>query len=795
MSYIIDFSRVSRNDIALVGGKCAFLGDMIQHLTGLGIKVPPGFAITTNAYKQFLHDNQLDKKIQDALVKINIEDFDCLKKSSADIRNAILAADMPQTIIDDISKHYQTLAQNGKCNVAARSSATAEDLPEASFAGQQETLLNISNFANLLDSIKIVYASLFSERAISYRVHHHIPHEQVAISVGVQRMIRSDIGASGVTFTLDTESGFDKVVMINGVNGLGEAIVQGKVNPDEFYVHKPTLNLGFQSIISRKLGNKSAKMIYADNLKNGKPELVATSALEQQTFCITDEDVLTLAKEAVLIENFYQMPMDIEWAKDGIDNQIYTVQARPETIKSCSNKSVLEQYSLLEKSKVITVGRSVGQRIGQGTAKVITSHHDKHLIQKGDVLVTDCTDPDWEPIMKLASGIITNRGGRTCHAAIIARELGIPAVVGCQNATDVIKTNDQVTLSCAEGEKGFVYEGILKFDISKLEISEMPPLPVKMYMNIGNPDQAFAAQFIPNEGVGLARIEFVISNMIGIHPNAILQYPNLPDDLKLEIQHRTAGYSSPIEFYIEKLSEGISIICAAFYPKPVIVRFSDFKSNEYYNLIGGSLYEKHEPNPMLGYRGAYRYITEPFSKCFDMECEAVKRARNQKGLTNLHVMVPFVRTYKEAEAIANKLIACDLKRGDKGLEHYMMCEIPSNVILAEKFLTFFDGYSIGSNDLTQLTLGVDRDSELVADIFDERDDAVKSMLHSVIANCHAVNKYIGICGQGPSDHTDFAEWLLKEGITSMSLNPDTIVKTWLALAGSSQLTPPLLQVS
>ncbi len=778
MTNIIKFTDVTRSDVNLVGGKNAYLGDMIKHLSATAVKVPPGFAITTNAYQLFLQENELGTKILNELEKLNIENLDDLKSTSDKIREWVLTANLPISAINDITENYNNLSKD-EYQVAVRSSATAEDLPDASFAGQQETILNVSNLADLLNAIKRVYASLFTERSIAYRTHHGIDHKNVFISVGIQRMIRSDLGASGVAFTMDTESGFDQVVFITGIYGLGEMIVQGKTNPDEFYVHKPSLRQGHASIVNRKLGNKNIKMIYGDDTENVK--IVDVPAQDRQRYCLTDEDVINLAKYAIAIEDFYKMPMDIEWAKDGVDGEIYIVQARPETVKSRESKNIIEQYKLLEKGPLLTTGNSVGQRIGQGCAKVILNPHDKHLIKPGDVLVTDSTDPDWEPIMKKAAGIVTNHGGRTCHAAIIARELGIPAVVGCEDATEVIKSNDTITLSCAEGEVGNIYQGMLKFEVNKTKIDEMPKIPVKICMNIANPEQAFSLQAIPNEGVGLARIEFIISN-IGVHPNAIIQYDTLPEILKDEVKKISSAYSSPTEFYIEKLSEGIATIGAAFYPKPVIVRFSDFKSNEYAHLLGGDLFEPKEENPMIGYRGAYRYITDKFRECFALECEAIKRIRNQKGLTNVHIMVPFVRTIKEAQAVIDLLQSYGLSRGENNLLIYMMCEIPSNVILAEEFLALFDGFSIGSNDLTQLTLGVDRDSEQVAPSFDERNEAVKKLLHHAIDTCKKAKKYVGICGQGPSDHTDFAKWLLEEGIESISLNPDTVVKTWLALS-------------
>ncbi|MFN7097404.1 MAG: phosphoenolpyruvate synthase, partial [Gammaproteobacteria bacterium] len=667
--------------------------------------------------------------------------------------------------------------------VAVRSSSTAEDLVEASFAGQQETFLNILGEQNVLDAIKEVYASLFTERAISYRKQHEFTYDQIAISVGIQQMIRSDLAASGVIFTLDTESGFDQVVFITASYGLGETIVQGNVNPDEFYVHKPMLKQEKNAIISRKLGNKTVKMIYAEGHANGdSTKIIDVSDNERIKFCITDDEILSLARSAMIIEQHYKKPMDIEWAKDGVDQSLYIIQARPETVKAKDTHQCVEQYQLQEKGKILTTGRSVGQKIGQGVACVIHNTQQMDKLKKGDVLVADMTDPDWEPIMKKASAIVTNRGGRTCHAAIIARELGIPAVVGCSNATTVIPDGKEITVSCAEGETGNIYEELLTFNIEKTNIAELPDIPVKLCMNLANPEQAFSYQFIPNQGIGLARLEFIISNMIGIHPRAILQMNHLSSHEKEQIRKATACYITPAEFYIEKLAEGIATIAAAFYPKPIIVRFSDFKSNEYANLLGGQDFEPKEENPMIGYRGGSRYVSDDFKACYAMECEAVLRVRNDKGLTNTHIMFPFVRTVDEAKRLVKLTSENGLTRGENGLQHYMMCEIPSNAILAEEFLQFFDGFSIGSNDLTQLTLGLDRDSELVAYLFDERDAAVKSLLHQAISTCKKLNKYIGICGQGPSDHLDFAKWLMEEGVTSMSLSPDSIVKTWIELA-------------
>lgn len=777
--YTIPFNNITRQDIHLVGGKNAYLGDMTQRLATTNVKIPPGFAITTTAYQLFLQNNHLEADITALLAKLDPDNLDELSMTSKTLRDLILKSELPAEVASEVTQHFNELIKGGY-QVAVRSSATAEDLPEASFAGQQETILNVSNQDDLLQAIKQVYSSLFTERAIAYRKHHNISNDGVAISIGIQRMIRSDLAASGVSFTIDTESGFDQVIFTTGSYGLGEGIVQGKVTTDEFYVHKPSLKNGHEAIVSRKLGNKNVKMVYGEGKENIKT--IAVSEEEKNIFCISDQEILQIANYAMIIEECYQMPMDIEWAKDGMDGQIYIVQARPETVKSRTAKNIIEQYRLTEQGELISTGLSVGQGIAQGRAKVILDPQEKHLVQPGDILITDSTDPDWEPIMKLAAGIVTNHGGRTCHAAIIARELGIPAVVGCQNATQIIKPDEPVTLSCAAGETGYIYKGILKFEVTKTEVEQMPFIPIKILMNVAIPEQVFALQFIPNDGVGLARIEFIISNMIGIHPNAIINYASLDDVMRAEIDRRTAAYPSPRDFYIERLSEGIATIAAAFYPKPVIVRFSDFKSNEYAHLLGGELYEPTEENPMMGYRGAYRYTTEKFRESFAMECAAIKNVRERKGLTNVNVMVPFVRTVKEAENVVSLLEELGLKRGENGLAFYMMCEIPSNALLADEFLKLFDGFSIGSNDLTQLTLGVDRDSEQVADVFDERNEAVKKMLHEVISTCRALNKYVGICGQGPSDHPDFAAWLLAEGIETISLNPDTVIKTWLALA-------------
>lgn len=783
MQTVLNFTDINMDHLSEVGGKNASLGEMINNLAHEDVKVPKGFATTASAYKKFLQENKLSEKIADCLRDLNVENLQQLKQISQEIRSLIENAQFSSSFINAVKQEYKKLDLKANQTLAVRSSSTAEDLAEASFAGQQETYLNILGEDNVLDAIKQVYASLFTERAISYRMQHGFDHNSVAISVGVQRMIRSDLAASGVIFTLDTESGFDDVVFVTASYGLGETIVQGNVNPDEFYIHKPTLQQGKKSIISRKVGSKAVKMIYAEGHTNGdSTKVVNVDEKDTARFCLTDEEILTLARLALIIEEHYGKPMDIEWAKDGIDEELYIIQARPETVKAKDKHQCIEQYNLLEKAKVITNGRSVGQKIGQGKAQVITHPNQMEKLKKGDVLVADMTDPDWEPIMKRASAIVTNRGGRTCHAAIVARELGIPAVVGCGNATTVIPDASEITVSCAEGETGTVYQGILKFEVEKTNIAELPDIPVKLCMNLANPEQAFSYQFIPNEGIGLARLEFIISTMIGIHPNAILNLKNISAEERNKIIVATASYTSPEEFYIEKMAEGIATIAAAFYPKPVIVRFSDFKSNEYANLLGGQSFEPKEENPMIGYRGGSRYVSEDFKACYAMECAAILRVRNDKGLTNTHIMFPFVRTLDEAKRLVMLTSNNGLTRGENGLQHYMMCEIPSNAVMAEEFLDLFDGFSIGSNDLTQLTLGLDRDSELVAYLFDERDPAVKALLHQAISTCKRLNKYVGICGQGPSDHLDFAKWLMQEGVTSMSLSPDSIVKTWIELA-------------
>ncbi|MCP1721098.1 pyruvate,water dikinase [Pseudomonas citronellolis] len=757
---------------------------MISNLAGAGVSVPGGFATTAQAYRDFLEQSGLNDRIHAALDALDVDDVNALAKTGAQIRQWVMDAEFPAQLDADIRKAFAEMAGgNDNMAVAVRSSATAEDLPDASFAGQQETFLNIRGVDNVIRAAKEVFASLFNDRAIAYRVHQGFDHKLVALSAGVQRMVRSETGTAGVMFTLDTESGFRDVVFITGAYGLGETVVQGAVNPDEFYVHKPTLEAGRPAILRRNLGSKAIKMIYGDEAKAGKSvKVVDVEKADRARFALSDAEVTELAKQALIIEKHYQRPMDIEWAKDGDDGKLYIVQARPETVKSRSSATVMERYLLKEKGKVLVEGRAIGQRIGAGPVKVIHDVSEMDKVQPGDVLVSDMTDPDWEPVMKRASAIVTNRGGRTCHAAIIARELGIPAVVGCGNATAVLKDGQQVTVSCAEGDTGLIYEGQLGFDVRQNSVDAMPDLPFKIMMNVGNPDRAFDFAQLPNEGVGLARLEFIINRMIGVHPKALLNFASLPADIKESVEKRIAGYDDPVGFYVEKLVEGVSTLAAAFWPKKVIVRLSDFKSNEYANLIGGKLYEPEEENPMLGFRGASRYISESFRDCFELECRAMKKVRNEMGLTNVELMVPFVRTLGEASQVVELLATNGLKRGENGLKVIMMCELPSNALLAEEFLEFFDGFSIGSNDLTQLTLGLDRDSGIVAHLFDERNPAVKKLLANAIAACNNAGKYIGICGQGPSDHPDLAKWLMEQGIESVSLNPDSVLDTWFFLA-------------
>lgn len=790
---IIWFDDLGMDDVNIVGGKNASLGEMISHLSKMGVSVPNGFATTTDAYSGFLQKNNLVERINSLLNALDVDDISALTKAGADIRGWIMKADLQDDLIKDVTSAFKTMTQDsgGELAVAVRSSATAEDLPEASFAGQQETFLNMRGLEAVFAAIKEVFSSLYNDRAISYRVHQNFEHEKVLLSAGIQKMVRSDIGASGVLFTLDTESGFRDAVFITGAYGLGETVVQGAVNPDEFNVYKPNIRAGRPAIIKRHLGEKAIEMVYVDdtdlqNVERGHDNAVLTQHVESERrnqFCITDEQVESLARQALVIEEHYGCPMDIEWALDGGDGKLYIVQARPETVESQASGHIIERYELKEEAtRVLAEGRSIGQRIGQGTAKVIKSISQMDEVQAGDVLVTDMTDPDWEPIMKRASAIITNRGGRTCHAAIIARELGVPAIVGCGDATRTIKNGQIVTASCASGDMGYVYEGELKFEHIKTDTGDLPEIPVKIMMNVGNPSRAFSFAKIPNAGIGLARLEFIINNMIGIHPKALLGFDQLPDELKQIITQKIAGYKCPVSFYVDKLVEGISTLAAAFAPEAVIVRMSDFKSNEYANLIAGERYEPHEENPMMGYRGVSRYLSDAFKACFKLECIALKRVRDDMGLTNIEIMVPFCRTLEEAKQVIDLLEQNGLKRGDKGLRIMMMCELPSNVLLADEFLAYFDGFSIGSNDLTQLTLGLDRDSELVAPLFDERNPAIKKMIEMAITACHQQGKYVGICGQGPSDYPDFAAWLLEQKITSISLNPDTVVDTWLHLA-------------
>ncbi|MEO8491261.1 phosphoenolpyruvate synthase [Pseudomonas sp.] len=784
VEYVVSLDKLGVHDVEHVGGKNASLGEMISNLAGAGVSVPGGFATTAQAYRDFLELSGLNAQIHAALDALDVDDIAALTKTGAQIRQWIMEAEFPEKLNEEIRAAFATLsAGNPDMAVAVRSSATAEDLPDASFAGQQETFLNIRGVENVIRAAKEVFASLFNDRAISYRVHQGFDHKLVALSAGVQRMVRSETGTAGVMFTLDTESGFRDVVFITGAYGLGETVVQGAVNPDEFYVHKHTLEAGRPAILRRNLGSKAIKMIYGDEAKAGRSvKTVDVDKAERARFCLTDAEVSELAKQAMIIEKHYKCPMDIEWAKDGDDGKLYIVQARPETVKSRTSANVMERYLLKETGTVLVEGRAIGQRIGAGKVRIIKDVSEMDKVQPGDVLVSDMTDPDWEPVMKRASAIVTNRGGRTCHAAIIARELGIPAVVGCGNATQLLKDGQGVTVSCAEGDTGFIFEGELGFDIKQNSVDAMPDLPFKIMMNVGNPDRAFDFAQLPNAGVGLARLEFIINRMIGVHPKALLNYDGLPLEIKESVDKRIAGYNDPVGFYVEKLVEGISTLAAAFYPKKVIVRLSDFKSNEYANLIGGKLYEPEEENPMLGFRGASRYISESFRDCFELECRALKRVRNEMGLTNVEIMVPFVRTLGEASQVVDLLAENGLSRGENGLRVIMMCELPSNAILAEEFLEFFDGFSIGSNDLTQLTLGLDRDSGIIAHLFDERNPAVKKLLSNAIQACNKAGKYIGICGQGPSDHPDLARWLMEQGIESVSLNPDSVLETWFFLA-------------
>ncbi|MDQ2695502.1 MAG: phosphoenolpyruvate synthase [Pseudomonadota bacterium] len=783
--YVLWFTALGMDDVERVGGKNASLGEMISHLADAGVRVPGGFATTAAAYRDFLAAGGLDRRIAAALAGLDVDDVAALAETGARIRQWIIDTPFPPALREAVSRAYRQLEADsgGPIAVAVRSSATAEDLPDASFAGQQETFLNVRGLDAVLTAIHHVFASLYNDRAIAYRVHHGFDHAAVALSAGVQRMVRSDLGASGVMFTLDTESGFPGVVFITAAYGLGETVVQGAVNPDEFYVHKATLAAGRPAVLRRNLGAKAVKMIYSDAAGHGLgTRTVAVDEADRRRFCLSDAEVEALARQALIIEKHYGRPMDIEWGRDGGDGGLYILQARPETVKSRGEAQILQRYRLRQRGQVLISGRSIGQRIGSGSARLINDIRQMARVRPGDVLVTDMTDPDWEPIMKRAAAIVTNRGGRTCHAAIIARELGIPAVVGCGNATEIIQDGEPVTVSCAEGDTGFVYRGLVDYDVREISLDAMPELPFKIMMNIGNPDRAFDFARLPNAGVGLARLEFIINRMIGVHPKALLNYAGLNPDLQQWVAARIAGYADPVSFFVDKLAEGISTLAAAFHDKPVIVRMSDFKSNEYANLLGGDLYEPHEENPMLGYRGASRYVAENFRDCFQLECRALRRVRDEMGLTNVWVMIPFVRTVEEAQNVVELLAANGLERGKNGLRLIMMCEIPSNALLADAFLDHFDGFSIGSNDLTQLTLGLDRDSGLIAYLFDERNPAVKKLLSMAIQACRRRGKYIGICGQGPSDHPDLARWLMDEGIGSVSLNPDTVVETWLYLA-------------
>ena len=781
---VIWFSQLGMGDVEVVGGKDASLGEMISNLAGAGVSVPDGFATTAAAYREFLAHDGLADRIHAALDALDPDDVQALVRTGKQIRGWVEQQPFPAALEADIRGAFEQLAKDGEISVAVRSSATAEDLPEASFAGQQETFLNVRGIDAVLDAIKQVFASLYNDRAISYRVHHGFAHAEVALSAGVQRMVRSDQGSSGVMFTIDTESGFDRVVFITSAFGLGEGVVQGAVNPDEFYVYKPNLEAGRPAILRRNVGAKATKMVYTQDRTLGKTvEFVEVPQAERGLLSLSDEEAENLARQALIIEKHYGRPMDIEWGKDGVDGGLYILQARPETVKSRAGSGTLQRYKLSQRGRVLTEGRAIGQKIGTGAVRNLSRLDEMERVQPGDVLVTDMTDPDWEPIMKRCAAIVTNRGGRTCHAAIIARELGIPAVVGCGDATESLKDGDTVTVSCAEGDTGYIYEGDLGFSVDEVPLDNMPEIPLKIMMNVGNPDRAFDFASIPNAGVGLARLEFIINRMIGVHPKALLEYEQQPPQVQGPIAEMIAPYASPTDFYVRRLAEGMACIAAAFAPEPVIVRLSDFKSNEYANLIGGEQYEPHEENPMIGFRGASRYLDASFAECFAMECQAVRYVREEMGLSNMQIMVPFVRTVGEAKSVISLLAEHGLERGKNGLKIIMMCELPSNALLADQFLEHFDGFSIGSNDMTQLSLGLDRDSGLIAHLFDERDEAVKALLHMAIAACRKAGKYIGICGQGPSDHPDLAQWLLDEGIESVSLNPDTVLATWLYLAG------------
>ncbi len=787
-NYVIWFENLRMTDVESVGGKNASLGEMISQLAEKGVRVPGGFATTAEAYRTFLAHNGLSERISAALAALNVDDVTELARVGKEIRQWILETPFPEQLDNDIATAWAKMvadAGTDQISVAVRSSATAEDLPDASFAGQQETFLNINGLENVKDAMKHVFASLYNDRAISYRVHKGFAHDIVALSAGVQRMVRSDSGAAGVLFTIDTESGFEDVVFVTSSYGLGETVVQGAVNPDEFYVHKPTLKAGKPAILRKTMGSKLIKMTFTDKAEAGKSvQVVDVPAEQRKQFSISDEEITELAKYALIIEEHYGRPMDVEWGRDGLDGKLYILQARPETVKSQESESrILRRYNIEDKGAVLVEGRAIGQKIGQGVVRLVKDASEMDVVQAGDILVTDMTDPDWEPVMKRAAAIVTNRGGRTCHAAIIARELGIPAVVGCGNATDALKAGQEVTVSCAEGDTGFIYQGLAKVAVNEVALDNMPPAPTKVMMNVGNPELAFSFSSLPSDGIGLARMEFVINRQIGIHPKALIEFDQQDADVKEEIRERIAGYASPVDFYVDKIAEGVATLAASVYPRKVIVRMSDFKSNEYAGLVGGSRYEPHEENPMIGFRGAARYVSDDFKDCFALECKALKYVRDEMGLTNVEIMIPFVRTLTEAELVVKALKENGLERGKNGLRLIMMCEVPSNALLAEQFLQYFDGFSIGSNDMTQLTLGVDRDSGgPIAATFDERNAAVKVMLHLAISACRKHNKYIGICGQGPSDHPDFAKWLVEEGIGSLSLNPDTVIETWLYLA-------------
>ncbi len=783
--YVIKLEELGMDDLEIVGGKNASLGEMISKLSNLGVTVPGGFATTAAAYRDFLGADGLDAKISSVLDELNVDDIAALTSAGEQIRDWILEAPLPGRLMDTVRASWDEMSAGKDIAVAVRSSATAEDLPDASFAGQQETFLNVRGLDNLVAAMHQVFASLFNDRAIAYRVHQGFDHGQVALSVGVQTMVRSDVGAAGVLFTLDTETGFRDAVLITSSYGLGETVVQGAVNPDEFYVYKPALAAGKHPILRKNLGSKAIKMIYSDDPTPGKTvETVDVDDSDSHTFSLNDDDIIELSKMAVTIEDHYGRPMDVEWGKDGNDGKLYILQARPETVQSRSGRTI-QRFKLKQHSDIVISGRSIGHKIGTGAAKVIRSVAEMNRVQAGDVLVSDMTDPDWEPVMKRAAAIVTNRGGRTCHAAIIARELGIPAVVGCGNATDLIKDGMDITVSCAEGDEGIVYKGNLEFEQTQIELDSLPDIPVKIMMNVGNPDRAFDFANIPNRGVGLARLEFIINRMIGVHPQALLEYDQLDDATRVAVHDQIAGYPDPVEFFVDKLAEGVATIAAAFAPEPVIVRLSDFKSNEYAHLIGGDKYEPDEENPMIGFRGAARYVADSFRPCFELECRALLRVRNDMGLRNVQVMVPFVRTVQQAKDVIDLMAKNGLQRGKDDLKVIMMSELPTNALLADQYLEHFDGMSIGSNDMTQLALGLDRDSALVADTFDERDDAVKALLSMTISACKRHGKYVGICGQGPSDHPDLARWLLDQGIESMSLNPDTVIETWMFLAGET----------